>query len=151
MAYEHHIPLPLQLQGFSLRSLETKSGSLHKAMLLNGACSYSKGFSKMSSRKSSEKAETGFKDEKEEMEEKRREKQRTGTQSGCSQSQGEAAGGWLGTASVPCGSPVRCGEEQGLQPALTALPSVPPWNPTFGITQKGPTHLQNSLWIQSGT
>lgn len=91
----------------------------------------------MSSRKSSEKAETGFKDEKEEMEEKRREKQEDRRKVGVVRAKVRLQGDGWGTASVPCGSPVRCGgRNRGLQPALTALPSVPPWNPTFGITQK---------------
>lgn len=112
----------------------------------------------MSSRKSSEKAETGFKDEKEEMdekeeiEEKRREKQEDRRKVAVVRAKVRLQGEGWGTASVPCGSPFRCrGRNRGLQSALTALPSVPPWGMILLLEshQEGSTHLQNSLWIQS--
>ena len=105
----------------------------------------------MSSRKSSEKEETGFKDEKEEMEEKRCEKQEDQCKVDVVRAKVRLQEEGGERASVPSGSPLRCGgRSRGLQAALTALPSVPPWETfLFFESQRKDPFIFKTVWLQS--
>lgn len=105
----------------------------------------------MSSRKSSEKEETGFKDEKEEMEEKRCEKQEDQCKVDVVRAKVRLQEEGGERASVPSGSPFRCGgRSRGLQAALTALPPCPPSHRgrrSYFLNHKEKTHSSSK---QSG-